>query len=169
MTKFRDMLPWNVPSPVAVRRGEGGYSIAALQEEMNRLFDHFYSGMQVRMTDWAALPPSSPAINVTEAVDSFKVEASLPGVDAKDVQLEIAGGLLTITGQRREEKKEEKPGNYLHQEISFGSFMRSFSLPETADGTKAKAEFRNGILTISVPKKAEAVQKPQKIDIKQAA
>jgi len=169
MTKIRDMLPWNNPSTINVRRDERGFSISALQEEMNRLFEHFYSGMQVRMTDWDALMPASPAVNITEMQDSFKVEAALPGIDAKDVKVETVGGVLTISGERREENKEEKPGSYLRQEISYGSCVRNVALPDIADGLKAKAEFRNGILTVTVPKKAEAVQKPQKIEIKQAA
>lgn len=169
MTKFRDMLPWNHPSTINIRRGETGLSLSALQEEMNRLFEHFYSGMQVRMTDWDALMPSSPAVNVAEAQDSFKVEAALPGIDAKDVKVETAGGILTISGEYRDEQKEEKPGSYLRREISCGSFMRNVALPETADVVKAQAEFRNGILTVTVPKKAEAIQKPQKIAVKQAA
>ncbi|TAL31944.1 MAG: Hsp20/alpha crystallin family protein [Alphaproteobacteria bacterium] len=169
MSGIRNMLPWNTPSAVAVRRGDNGFSIAALQEEMNRLFEHFYNGMEVRMTDWDAALPTSPAINVTESPNAFKVEAALPGIEAKDVKVETVGGVLTISGERKEEKKEEKPGSYLRQEISYGSFMRSVTLPETADGGKAKAEFRNGVLTVTVPKKADAVQKPQKIEVKQAA
>lgn len=168
MTKIRDMLPWNLSAPVAVRRGEMPFSLASLQNEMNRLFEHYYHGMQVRLTDWEALPPSAPAINVSETEDTFKVEAALPGIDAKDVKVETAGGVLSISGERKEEK-QEKEGSYLRQEMSYGSFIRSVTLPETADGTKAKAEFRNGILTVTVPKKAEAIQKPQKIDVKQAA
>lgn len=169
MTKLRDMLPWNHPSAINIRRGETGFSVAALQEGMNRLFDHFYNGMEVRMTDWDTLLATTPAVNVTEMQDAFKVEAALPGIDAKDVKVETVAGTLTISGERREEMKEEKPGSYLRQEISYGSFVRNVALPETADGGKAKAEFRNGILTVTVPKKAEAIQKPQKIDVKQAA
>lgn len=155
MTKFRDLIPATT-------------SMTGLQQEMNRVFDRFYNGMQVRMTDWDSLPAAAPAINVTETADSYKVEAALPGMEAKDVKVEAAGGVLTISGEKREEKKEEVE-SYLRQEISYGAFLRSVSLPDIADGDKAKAEFRNGILTVTVPKKAEAVKKARKIDVKQAA
>ena len=172
MSKIRDLMHWNRPSTVNVRQSDFASSLASLQEDMNRMFEHLYSGMQVRLTDWESLPDTAPAINVTETVDSFKVEAALPGIESKNVTVEVAGGLLTIKGERQEEKEEkksEKGGTYLRKEISCGLFERTVRLSETADCDKAKAQFRNGILTVTVPKKAEAVQKPRKIDVKEAA
>lgn len=171
MTKIRELMPWNNPSSIFVRKGEGfGSSLAALQEEMNRLFDHFYTGTQLRLTNWDQKLPAAPAINVVEDGSSFKVEAELAGMDPKNVEVEITGGYLTLKGERKEEKEEKKEsGNYLRQEISYGAFLRTVALPETADGSKAAASFKNGILTVTVPKKAEAQQKLRKIDIKTAA
>jgi HSP20 family protein len=169
MSKIRDLVQWNRSSPVSV---QNGFSIASLQDEMNRMFEHFYNGMQVRLTDWDALPEGAPAINIAEASDSFKVEAALPGVEPKNVTVEVAGGILTIRGEKKEEREEKRvqqEGTYLRKEIACGSFLRTVALPETADSGKAKAEFRNGILTVTVPKKAEAVQKPRKIEVKEAA
>jgi HSP20 family protein len=172
MSKIRDLMPWNLPSAVDVRRGEFGFSLAAAQEEMNRLFERLYRGAEVHLTDWDMKLPATPSINVIETGDSFKVEAALPGMDPKNVSVETAGGYLTISGETCEEKQEKKggkEGGYLRQEIACGSFLRTVALPETADFDKAKATFRNGILTVAVPKKAEAVQKPRKIEIKEAA
>lgn len=165
MSKIRDILPFGHNAP-------RGVSLAAMQEEINRMFEHLYNGMQARLTDWDELPAAAPAINVAENGSQFRIEAALPGMEAKDVKVETAAGVLTISGQRREEKeekKEDKGETWLRREISYGSFLRSVPLPETADPDKAQAEFRNGILTVTIPKKAEAQQKPRKVEVKQAA
>ena len=134
------------------------------------MFNHFLTGMNLRLTDWDEKLPVAPSVNIVENGDSFKIEAELAGMNPKDVELEITGGYLALKGERKEEKKEEKEdGNYLRQEISYGSFVRTVALPETADGENAKASFKNGILTVTVPKKPEAVQKPKKIEIRTAA
>lgn len=172
MSKIRDLMKSTRPSTVNVRQGDIGFSLSSLQEEMNRMFEHLYNGMQVRLTDWDALPDMTLPINVTEAADSIKVEAALPGIESKNVSVEIAGGLLTIKGERQEEKEEkksEKGESFLRREISCGLFERVVRLPETVDGDKAQAQFRNGILTVTVPKKAEAIQKMRKIEVKEAA
>jgi HSP20 family protein len=171
MTKIRELMPWNNPASVLVRKSENmGSSLMALQEEMNRLFDHFFTGTQLRLTDWDQKLATAPAINVVEDGASFKVEAELAGIDPKHVEVEITGNYLTLKGERKEEKEEKKEGgNYLRQEISYGSFLRTVALPETVDSNKTTASFKNGILTITVPKKAEAQQKPKKVEIKAAA
>lgn len=171
MNKISELMHWNRPSSIFVRKGsEIGSSLASLQEEMNRLFEHFYTGTQLYLTDWDKKLAASPAVNVVEDGSGFKVEAELAGMDPKNVEIEITGGYLTLKGERKEEKEEKKEGgSYLRQEISYGSFLRTVALPETADGDKAKASFKNGILTITVPKKAEAQQKPRKIEIRTAA
>ncbi len=171
MSKIRELIHWNNPSSIFVRKGESmAHSLVALQEEMNQLFDHFYTGAQVHLTDWSKKLATAPAVNVVEDGTSFKVEAELAGMDPKNVEVEITGGYLTLKGERQEEKEEKKEGgSYLRQEISYGSFLRTVVLPETADSDKAKATFKNGILTITVPKKADAQQKPRKIEIKAAA
>ena len=170
MSKIHDLMRWNQSSPVSVRKGSSNFSLTGLQEEMNRLFDHFYNGAQVRLTDWDRNLPSMPSVNLIESGDSFKVEAELAGMDPKNVEVEIADGCLTLKGERREEKEEKKEGgNYLRREIFYGSFSRTIALPETVDSEKAEAAFKNGILTVSLPKKAEARQKPKKVEIRTAA
>jgi HSP20 family protein len=171
MSKIHDLIHWNNPSSIFVRKGDNmGFSLASLQEEMNQLFEHFYTGSPLRFAEWDKKSVTAPAINLIEDGCSFKVEAELAGMDPKNVEVEITGGYLTLKGERKEEKEEKKEGgNYLRQEISYGSFLRTVALPETADGDNAKASFKNGILTVTVPKKAEAQQKPRKIEIKSAA
>lgn len=169
MPNLHELVPWSRPSSVFARRGDDmGSSLATLQEEMNRLFDHFFTGSQVYMTDWDEKMIAAPAVNVVEDGNSFRVEADIAGIDPKEVNVEFANGCLTLKGERRKEEKKEDE-NYLRHEISYGSFLRNIALPETADGDKAKASFKNGSLIITVPKKAEALQKPKKIDIKTTA
>lgn len=169
MSKIRDLMKFNIPTAVSVTRGDISQTFARLQDEMNELFDRFYNGAQLRLTDWDQKAPAAPAINVVETRDLFRIEAEMAGIDPKDVEVEIAGGYLTLKGERKEEKEEKQGKDFLHREICYGSFLRSVQLPETADSTKTKAEFKNGILTIEVAKKADAVLNARKIEIKNAA
>lgn len=161
MSKIRNYQP-------LTRRAASGFSLATMQEEINRMFDHLYNGAQVHLTDWDNLPASAPAVNVIEKGKGFRIEVALPGIEAKDVRIEAADGALTVSGEHREEK-EEKDEGFLHREIAYGSFMRSVPLPETADCDKADAVFKSGILMVTVPKKAGVQQKSRKISIKEAA
>jgi HSP20 family protein len=165
---MRELIHWNRPTNISISEGGLGLSLASLQEEMNRLFEHFYSGTQVRLTDWDKASVSAPAVNISENGKAFKVKVELAGISPDDVELEITDSYLTIKGEREEETKEEDE-NYLRQEISYGSFYRTIALPESADSKRAEASFKNGVLTIAVPKKAEAVQNPKKLQIKKAA
>lgn len=169
MPKLNELMPWSRPSRLSIGRGgDIGTTLVALQQEMNQLFENFFSGRPPSMTEWRQDSISAPAINIVENGDSFKMEAELSGLDPKDVDVEVANGFLTIKGERREEKKDEKE-NYLRHEISYGSFLRTVPLPAAADGDRAKAAFKNGILTVTVPKRPEALQKPKKIEVKAAA
>jgi len=155
MTKIHELMPWNRLSSISMRRGEGlGSSLSSLQDEMNRLFEHFYTGAQVYLTDWDEKMIAAPAVNVAENGSSFRVEAELAGMDPKNVDVAVANGFLTLKGERKEEEKKEGE-NYLRHEISYGYFVRTVALPETAEGDKAKASFKNGILTVTIPKKPE--------------
>jgi HSP20 family protein len=169
MSKIHELMPWSRPSSIFVRRGEGfGSSLSSLQEDMNRLFEHFYNGAQTHLTDWDEGTIAAPSVNVVENGSSFRIEAELAGMDPKNVEVEVSNGTLTLKGERKEEEKEDGK-SYLRREISYGSFTRTVALPETADEDKAKATFRNGILTVDIPKKPEAQQKPKKVEIKTAA
>lgn len=167
MTKIQELMPWMRTTGGSPSRNVGS-SLAALQEEMNQLFDNFFSGRPSFIPEWTEGMGSVPAINIVENGDSFKVDAVLAGMDPKNVDVEVANGFLTIKGSTETEKKEEGV-NYLRHEISCGSCLRTVALPVTADGDKAKASFKNGILTVMIPKKAEAVQKAKKIEVKAAA
>ncbi|GIW55874.1 MAG: heat-shock protein Hsp20 [Nitrospiraceae bacterium] len=107
--------------------------------------------------DWA------PAVDVLETDTEFQIIAELPGVEKEDVKLSVEGGVLAISG-RREPAKEEK-GTRIHRiERASGSFLRSFSVPDSVDETKVKANYKNGILTVHLPKMEKA--RPKSIEVK---
>ena len=103
-----------------------------------------------------------PAVDIAETGDLLTITAELPGVAAKDVDISLEKGVLTIRGEKRFEH-EEKKDDYRRIERSYGSFSRSFALPHEVDADKAKAEFKDGVLTLTLPK-AE-VSKARRIEI----
>jgi HSP20 family protein len=104
-----------------------------------------------------------PAFEVKETNDSFVLKADIPGVDEKDLDVAVHNGVLTVSGSRQAEERKEGESFALY-ERQYGSFTRSFALPDMADGERIDAQLTNGVLTLSIAKKAEA--KPRKISIK---
>jgi HSP20 family protein len=145
-----------------------------MRDEMDRMFERFERG-------WPRFPSlfhrdsatagfggmTVPDLDVRENTNAITVEAELPGVDEKDVTVTLADGLLTIKGEKKQEK-EEKTDNYYVAERSFGSFARSIRLPDTVDEGKVEAKFDKGVLKITAAKKPEAVKAERKIEIKKA-
>jgi len=111
--------------------------------------------------------PSTPAVDVVESDKAYEITAELPGMDEKNIEVKVANDVLTIKGERQEEKEEKKKDYYL-RERSFGSFERSFGLPEGVDADKIEASFKKGVLTLTLPKKLEAQKSAKKIDVKSA-
>ena len=107
----------------------------------------------------------SPVVDISEDEKEYAVKAELPDVKKEDIKLNVHDDVLTITGERRYEK-EEKGKKYHRVERAYGSFMRSFTLPEDADGTKVTAEYKDGLLNVRVPKSEKA--KPKTIEVKVA-
>jgi HSP20 family protein len=137
-------------------RWEPFRDIARLQDEMNRLFDErvFKGGESVGWT---------PACDIYEDEEGLTLRFELAGVEPKDVDVRFDNGVLTLRGERKLEK-EDKRENYHRVELSYGTFTRSFSLPGTVDADKIRAESKNGVLTIALPKRSEA--KPRSIQVK---
>jgi HSP20 family protein len=106
-----------------------------------------------------------PELDVRENATSIAVEAELPGVEEKDISVTLANGVLTIKGEKKQEK-EEKGENFYVSERSYGSFERSLRLPDSVDETKVDAKFENGVLKVTAAKKPEAVKVERKIAIK---
>jgi len=139
-----------------ITRWEPFRDLARLQDEMSRMFDDrlYRAGESVGWT---------PACDIYEDEEGVTLRFELAGVDPQDVDVHFENGVLTVKGERRLEK-EEKRENYHRVERSFGTFTRSFSLPGSVDAEKIKAETKNGVLTVALPKKAEA--KPRAIQVK---
>ena len=120
------------------------------QDSLSRLFSE------------PASRPWTPAVDIYETENELVVKADLPEVDPKSVGIQLENGTLTVKGERRFE--EQKNGKGFHRiERSYGSFVRAFSLPETVDAEKVKADYKNGVLTIALPKKE--VAKPKTINV----
>jgi HSP20 family protein len=128
-----------------------------LQDVLSRNFDDRLGASSGESVGWA------PACDIFEDGDGVTVRFELAGVDPKDVDIRFENGVLTMRGERKLEK-EEKKESYHRIEMQYGSFSRSFSLPGTVDVEKIRAESKNGVLTVSLPKKAEA--KPRPIQVK---
>ena len=106
--------------------------------------------------------PWSPAVDILETENELLLKADLPGVDMKNIDIQFENGTLTLKGQR-EFQNEAKRGGYHRIERSYGSFVRYFALPDTVDTDGVRAEFKNGVLTVTVPKKE--VAKPRQIRV----
>lgn len=140
----------------------------AMREEMNRMFGSF-DGDRVK---WPMMLGArggeeliAPQFDVHETDSAITIEAELPGVDEKDVDVTFANGILTVKGQKKAER-EEKKKNYYVSERTFGSFERSVRLPASVDDGKISAQFEKGVLKIVASKRPDAVPPERKIEIK---
>jgi HSP20 family protein len=145
-----------------------------LRREMDRLFDDFGSGLWHSPFRRALdLGPSRrsevtvPAVDVSETDKAYEITAELPGMDEKSVEVKLANDMLTIKGEKQDEKEEKKQDYYM-RERTFGSFQRSFQLPADVDTDKIEAGFKKGVLTVTLPKSAEAQKSEKKITVKSA-
>jgi len=131
-----------------------------IQDRMNRLFDD--AGRTWRNDEPAATTSWSPAVDIFETEGEIVVKAEVPGMDRKDITLNLERNVLTLKGERRFEK-ETKDENYHRIERSYGGFSRTFQIPATVDEEKIHAEYKEGVLKIVLPKKEQA--KPKQIRI----
>jgi HSP20 family protein len=110
----------------------------------------------------------NPKVDITEDDKSYKLSAELPGLDLENINLDLSDGVLTLSGEKETEKKEDnKEGNYHVMERSYGSFKRSFSIPPSVEEDKIKADFKKGVLSVSMPKSEKAQKLQRKISIKE--
>jgi HSP20 family protein len=109
----------------------------------------------------------APAVDVAEKEKEYEITAELPGMDEKHIDIKLSNGVLTIKGEKKEEK-EEREKDYYMSERRYGSFMRSFQVPEGVDESKIEAGFAKGVLTVKLPKTVEAQKSAKKINIKAA-
>ena len=135
--------------------------LSSLRREMDRLWENFFGERplpRIWEREWA------PSLDVSETKDNFVVKAEVPGIDAKDIDISLTGDVLTIKGEKRQEK-EEKEEDYHLVESSYGSFSRSVRLPAEVESDKIKASYKNGILNITLPKSEKVKAKEVKIKV----
>jgi len=140
-------------------------------EEMDRMFDSFLrrGWMRPWRLEWPSFPELTlpemrmPKVDVIDRDNEVVVRAEVPGVDKKDIDISMSDGTVTIKGETRHEEKEEK-GDYYRCEISHGAFARTVALPAEVDGTKAKANFKDGVLELTVPKLEKAKRHAIKVE-----
>jgi HSP20 family protein len=136
----------------------------SLRRDMERLFEDFSRDVGWGVPAAAGGGGTAPRIDVSETEGEIRIEAELPGVEEKDVEVVLSNGRLTIKGEKKQEKEEKKKDYHL-VERSYGSFARSIGLPFEADPSQVKATFAKGVLNITVPKPAEVKAKEKKIPI----
>lgn len=146
---------------MALVRYEPWNMLDQLHREMNQLFDSRMrksseDDSQVATADWV------PAVDIREEDNRFVIHADIPGVDAKDIEVHMENGILTIKGERKQETEEEREG-YKRIERVRGNFFRRFSLPDTADAEAISAKANNGVLEVVIPKHEK--QQPRRIQV----
>ncbi|MEI6644737.1 MAG: Hsp20/alpha crystallin family protein [bacterium] len=169
---MKDIIPWRKKDSSVERLGGKEDQVATLQRRMNSLFDDFFADfggllgespfhiMRAAETPWF----DSPNFEVSETEEEFRIKAELPGLDEKDIEVNVERDSVTIRGEKRREQ-EEKKRNYHFSEVSYGQFSRSFALPNGVDREKAQAQFKKGVLTLTLPKTEQAKTERKRIEI----
>lgn len=139
-------------TPFLNESGDISNGMRVFQDSVNRLL----SDPGVR--------PWSPAVDIVESEDDLVLKADVPGVDMKDIDIRMENGTLTIKGERKLEQ-QGKANGFHRLERAYGSFARSFSLPESVDPERIKADYRNGVLTVTMPKKEVAKPRSIKVEV----
>lgn len=136
------IVPWR-------KKESQEHPVTALRDEMNRLFDNFWSGDF--LPERFPFARAFPSLDVTETEEEVIVRAEVPGLEAKDIEVTLSGSVLTLRGEKKEEK-EENEKNVHHREVRYGSFSRSVQLPAVVESEKVSAECKKGVLRITLPK-----------------
>lgn len=176
MIESTTKVPVKTETKASAAAPQAWHPLESLRREIDRLFTDFGRDSWPSRQSIFGLEPfgrymaawgASPAVDIVEKKDAYEITAELPGMDEKNVEVKLVNGSLTIKGERQDEKEEKKKDYYL-QERQFGSFERRFTLPEGVDAAKIEASFNKGVLTVMLPKKAEAQASQKKIEIKAA-
>lgn len=166
-----DLIPWKRKESGSEEEQERALQVRqepflSFQRQMDRMFDDFFRGRGLEPSaafrrGWEAF---SPSLDVAETDQEIKVSVELPGMAEEDIDVSLSGDMLTIRGEKRREE-EERRENYYRAERSYGSFRRSVPLPSSVDPGRADAVFRQGVLTVTLPKEREAARR-KRIDVK---
>jgi len=161
----RDLTPWSRGGLTPFGRDP----FSSFRYEMDRLFDDFFAPTTGEGRHLAAPAQAAalvrPSIDVDETDQAYRVSAELPGLNEKDVELNLRDNALTISGEKRSEREEEKGGRR-YAERSFGRFERTIPFPMEVDADRIDAVFRNGVLTVTLPKNEKAQDKTRRIEVR---
>ncbi|RYH07355.1 Hsp20/alpha crystallin family protein [Tropicimonas sp. IMCC6043] len=166
--QIKDLIPWAHKERSPEGKADPDNPVATLQREMNRVFEDFWGQFDRPNSPFdLAGHRNSTRCDVVETDDAVELSVELPGMEMKDIELTVSDDLLTLKGEKKIERKEEKKGYYL-SERSYGSVYRTVPLPPGVDTDKAEASFKNGVLTVKVPKTEEAQAKLKRIEVMSA-
>lgn len=162
--QIKDLIPWARKDHSPEPKSDDDNPITALQHELNRVFESFRN--RFGEVDWPWGDGEAKS-DVVETKDTIEVSIELPGMEMKDIEVSVTDDMLTVKGEKKIERQEEKKGYYL-SERSYGAIYRTIPLPPGVDGAKAEANFKNGVLTIKLPQTPEAQAKVKHIEVKSA-
>lgn len=162
--QIKNLIPWGNNKGTGITRSDQDSPVLSLQRDVNRIFEDFWRRFDrpLGMERWDA---GGPRADIAETENALEVSIELPGIDQKEVEVSLTDGALTIKGEKKSEREESKKGYYL-SERSFGSFFRTIPLPSGIDTEKVDAAFKNGVLTVTLPKTHDAFSRTRKIEVK---
>ncbi|RZV34408.1 MAG: Hsp20/alpha crystallin family protein, partial [Acidimicrobiales bacterium] len=177
----RDLVPWGRnksdgarglrrPENLATRKDNNGGAMQTLRHDINTVFDRFFDRFETAFmpTEFQGLGSfNQPSLDISEGRKKVMVRVDLPGMEDKDIDVSLTGDVLTIRGERKEEHDSNEDG-HLVQERRYGAFYRTVQLPSGVDVEGAKAKFKNGVLTVTVPKNAGVQSTTRRIDVRAA-
>lgn len=166
--KIKDLIPWARKDDAAHpdRDTDRENPIATLQREMNQVFEGFWNrfGKGLGELDWP-WGHSEAKSDVVQTDNAVEISIELPGMTMDDIEVSVTDDMLTVKGEKKVERQEEKKGYYL-SERSYGAIWRTIPLPPGVDGEKAEASFKNGVLTVRLPQTPEAQARVKHIEVK---
>jgi HSP20 family protein len=166
---FKSLIPWQEKSQTPANQEDFFDPMVTFRREVDRMFDDFLNGfgrstLRSMANGWQGV---TPVIDVAETEKDMVITAELPGVSEREVEVTLAGDILTIKGEKKAEQ-EQKNGDATYVERRFGSFSRSLRLPFEVKDEKVDAKYDKGVLTIRVPKPAEIQNAVRRIEVKAA-
>ena len=162
--QIKNLIPWARKDGAPDAKSSEDNPITTLQREMNHVFESFWN--RAGHFEWP-FGSGETKSDVVETDNAIEVSIELPGMEMKDIEVTVNDDMLTVKGEKKIERQEEKKGYYL-SERSYGAIYRTIPLPPGVDGEKAQASFKNGVLTIKLPQTPEAQAKVRKIAVKEA-
>ena len=164
--KVKDLIPWSSNKREVSQRREGTAPVRALQSDINQAFDDFWRALELPMPgSWDNGLAGVPSVDVRDADKQIEVVAELPGMEEGDIDVSLAEGALIIRGDKKAERETEDKG-YVVRERTFGRIERVVPLPEDLDLDAAKAAFKNGVLTVTIPKTEGAKSGMKRIPVR---